>query len=81
MFRLLALIPQNLQSDPLHTFKDHITNTKNTYEDMFIKCKKFDWPSEAIDSVRLNEFNEGPFLRMIFQKISVIPNQVAINIQ
>ncbi|XP_025407859.1 protein FAM160B1-like isoform X2 [Sipha flava] len=73
--RLLALIPQNLQSDPLHTFKNLLTNTKNTYEDIFIKCKKFNWPSEALDTVQLNDFNEGPFLRMIFQKINNIPNQ------
>lgn len=78
---MLALIPQNLQSDPLHTFKDHLTDMKNFYEDIFIKCKKFDWPSEAIDSVRLSDFNEGPFLRMIFQKISDIPNQVVTNIK
>jgi hypothetical protein len=72
------LIPQNLQSDPLHTFKNLLTNTKNTYEDIFIKCKKFNWPSEALDTVQLNDFNEGPFLRMIFQKINNIPNQVVI---
>ncbi|XP_060839803.1 FHF complex subunit HOOK interacting protein 2A-like isoform X1 [Rhopalosiphum padi] len=73
--RLLALIPQNLQSDQLHTFKDHITDVKNMYEDIFDKCTKFEWPTEALNSVKLNDFNEGPFLRMIFKKISDIPNQ------
>lgn len=72
------MIPQNLQSDPLHTFKDYITCTKNTYEDIFIKCKKFNWPSEAIDSFHVCDFYEGPFLEMIFKKISKIPNQVVI---
>lgn len=75
------MIPQNLQSDPLHTFKDHITCTKNTYEDTFIKCKKFNWPSEALESVPLTHFEEGPFLRMIFEKIYNIPNQVISNNQ
>lgn len=73
--RLLALIPQNLQSDQLHTFKDHITDVKNMYKDVLDKCTKFDWPSEALNSVKLNDFDEGPFLRMIFKKISNIPNQ------
>jgi len=80
MYRLLALIPQNLQSDQLHTFKDHITDVKNMYEDIFDKCTKFEWPTEALNSVKLNDFNEGPFLRMIFKKISDIPNQVVIYI-
>lgn len=78
-YRLLALIPQNLQSDPLHTFKDHITCTKVIYDDIFNKCKQFNWPSEALDSAQLNKFDEGPFLRMIFKKISEIANQVIIN--
>lgn len=76
MFRLLVLVPQNVQSDPLHTFKDHITNTKDTYEDIFNKCKNFNWPTEALDSVQLYNFDEGPFLRMIFKKISNTQNQV-----
>lgn len=76
MQRLLSLVPQDLQSDPLHTFKDHVTCTKYAYEDIFIKCKKFNWPSEAIDSFKSNDFDEGPFLRMIFKKINLIPNQV-----
>jgi len=78
MFRLLALIPQNLQSDPLHTFKDYITSTQNTYEDIFMKCKKFNWPPEAINSAQLHVFDEGPYLKMIFKKILNIPYQVFI---
>lgn len=78
LYRFLALIPQNFQSDPLITFKDHITSTKNTYEDIFVKCKSFIWPSEAINSLKLYAFDEGPFLRMIFSKISFIPQQVTI---
>lgn len=78
MYRLLALIPKNLQSDPLHTFKDHITSTKIIYEDILVKCKKFNWPSEALDSIQLYDFDEGPFLNMIFRKISNIPKQVVI---
>lgn len=78
---MLALIPQNFQSDPSHTFKDHITITKNTYEDTFIKCKKFNWPTEALDSIQQHNFDEGPFLRMIFQKFYNIPNQVIFNKQ
>ncbi|XP_025208897.1 protein FAM160B1-like [Melanaphis sacchari] len=73
--RFLALVPQNLQSDQSHTFKDHIPDVKNMYEDLFNKCIKFDWPTEALNSVELNDFDEGPFLRMIFKKISNIPNQ------
>lgn len=75
------MVPQNLQSDPLQTFKDHITYTKINYEDIFIKCQKFNWPSEALNSVKLCDFDEGPFLRMIFRKISDIPNQVIIEKQ
>lgn len=59
---------------------DHITDVKNMYEDIFDKCTKFEWPTEALNSVKLNDFNEGPFLRMIFKKISDIPNQVVIYI-
>ncbi|KAL5244322.1 hypothetical protein ACI65C_011732 [Semiaphis heraclei] len=73
--RLLALIPQNLHSDQFHTFKDHVTDVKNNYENIFDKCIKFDWPTEALDSVKIYDFDEGPFLRMIFQKINNIPNQ------
>lgn len=76
IYRLLSLIPQNLQSDPLHSFKDYITTTKNSYEDIFIKCKQFNWPSEALDPVQLFDFDEGPFLRMMFEKINEIPYQV-----
>lgn len=75
---MLALVPQNFQSDPLHTFKDKIAYTKVSYDDIFIKCNKFDWPSEALDPVQLNNFDEGPFLRMIFKKISDTRNQVII---
>lgn len=78
MFRFLALIPQNLHSDQFHTFKDYITDVKNNYENIFDKCTKFDWPTEALDSVKLYDFGEGPFLSMIFEKISNIPNQVII---
>ncbi|VVC35326.1 Retinoic acid induced 16-like protein,Armadillo-like helical [Cinara cedri] len=74
--RLLALIPQNVQSDPSHSFKNYILSTKNNYEEIFTKFKKFNWPSEALDPVeQLENFDEGPFLRMIFKKISNIPNQ------
>lgn len=72
------MVPQNLQSDPLKTFKDHVTYIKINYEDIFIKCKKFNWPTEALDSVQVFDFDEGPFLRMILKKISIIPNQVVI---
>lgn len=60
----------------MHTFKDYITSTKIIYEDIFVKCKKFNWPSEALDSNQLYDFDEGPFLNMIFRKISNIPKQV-----
>lgn len=73
---MLALIPQNVQSDPLHTFKDNVKGTKSTYGNTFINCKKFNWPCEAMDSDQTYTFDEGPFLRMIFEKINNIPNQV-----
>lgn len=72
------MIPPNLQSDPLHTFKDYITCTKVIYDDIFNKCKQFNWPSEALDSTQSNNFDEGPFLKMIFKKISDIANLVVI---
>lgn len=77
--RLLALIPQNLKSDQLHTFKDRIKDVKNIYEGITNKCSKFVWPTETLDSLILNDFDEGPFLKMIFKKFTNIPNQVVIH--
>lgn len=88
---LVSVVPPSLRSSPVESggYQQYISESQRQYSLVVAACSRFAWPAEAISDDNLSsdsrpeadsrQFYEGPFLRMIFNRIRNLPNQVFHN--
>ncbi|XP_015521214.2 FHF complex subunit HOOK interacting protein 2A isoform X1 [Neodiprion lecontei] len=92
----LTLLPRSLQSDlDANNYEQYMTDWEKQYSSILAECALLSWPLEAvtIDDTASSDsrpeadhctprFYPGPFLTMLFEKVTKIPSQkYEINLQ
>uniref|UniRef100_A0A1B6BXJ8 FHF complex subunit HOOK-interacting protein C-terminal domain-containing protein n=1 Tax=Clastoptera arizonana TaxID=38151 RepID=A0A1B6BXJ8_9HEMI len=91
----LNVLPPQLRSAPAtegNSYYQYISESQRQYSIVLTACKSFSWPNEAVSDdnhssdsqpeADSRQFYEGPFLKMIFERIRNLPNQAyEVNLQ
>ncbi|XP_054273575.1 FHF complex subunit HOOK interacting protein 2A-like [Macrosteles quadrilineatus] len=91
----LNIVPSCLRSAPSAEaggYHQYVSESQRQYSLVLAACSRFSWPVEAVSDDNLSsdsrpeadtrQFYEGPFLRMIFNRIRDLPNQAyEVNLQ
>ncbi len=85
-FSFINIVPSQVR---IQEVEEKIEELQNEYEQILSRCGHFNWPKEATSDMENisndsnpevdlcnKAFYEGPFLRMIFTKISNMPHLV-----
>lgn len=88
-YSFLQLLPGSLRSATDYQeggYHQYIAEAQRQYSGNIQNCSAYEWGSEAVfpseeDGAKSkNQFNEGPFLRMIFARLRGLASQVPMEL-